>query len=88
MNKEIQGPIVECVVVSKEERIQDQARVLELQRELILKEDQDVKAAQNTVETEMKIYSSVLQQSYSSALSTKKIEAALRKLNDKEELEQ
>ena len=57
MNKEIQGPVVDRVVESKEERIQDQARVLELQRELILKEDQDVKAVQNTVETEMKIYS-------------------------------
>ena len=61
MNKEIQGPILDRVVESKEERIQDQARVLELQRELILKEDQDVKAVQNTVETEMEIYSSVLQ---------------------------
>ena len=61
MNKEIQGPVVDRVVESKEERITDQARVLELQRELILKEDQDVKAVQNTVETEMEIYSSVLQ---------------------------
>ena len=78
-------PLVDRVTELQEEKIEDQAWIIELQRELILKREQEVKAVQTTVETEMKSYSSVLQKSYSSALSTKKIEAAVRKVTDKED---
>ena len=50
-------PLVDRVTELQEEKIEDQARILELQRELILKREQEVKAVQTTVETEMKSYS-------------------------------
>ena len=45
--------MVDTVVELQEEEIKNQARSLELQRELIFKQAQEVKAMQNTVETEI-----------------------------------
>ncbi len=69
----------------QEEKIEDQARILELQRELILKREEELKAVHTTVEKEMKSYSSAVTKNCSAALSTKKIEAAVRKVVDKED---
>ena len=66
-------------------KIQDQARIPELPRKLILKQGQESEAVQITVKTDMRNYSSVLQKSYSTALSSKKIEAAVRKVNGQED---
>jgi hypothetical protein len=78
-------PIVECIGELQEEKIDDQARILELQRDLIVRRDTELKAVQNTVQTEMKSYSSVLAKNCSAALAPKKIEAAVRKVADKDD---
>ena len=78
-------PLVEKVGELQEDMIDRQARILELQRELILKREEEIKAVQNTVKKEMKTYSAVVEKSCSVALSTKKIEAAVRKVADEED---
>ena len=75
-------PIVERV---GEEKIDDQAKILELQRDLIVRRDNELKAVQNTVQTEMKSYASVVSENCSAALAPKKIEAAVRKVSDKDD---
>ena len=67
------------------EKIDNQARILELQRDLIVRRDTELKAVQNTVQTGMKSYSSVLAKNCSAALAPKKIEAAVRTVADKDD---
>ncbi len=78
-------PFVERIGELQEDKIQDQATILELQREVIMKREQELKAVQTTVEKEMKSYSSAVAKSCSAALSTKKIESAVRKVADIED---
>ena len=78
-------PLAERIGELQEEKIEDQARILELQRELILKREQEIKAVQTTVEKEMKSYSSVVARSCSNAVSTKKIETAVKRVADKQD---
>jgi hypothetical protein len=47
--------------------------------------DTELKAVQNTVQTEMRSYSSVVAKSCSAALAPKKIKAAVRKVIDKDD---
>ena len=78
-------PIVDRVGELQEDKIDDQARILELQRDLIVRRDNELKAVQTTVQTEMKSYSSVVAKNCSAALAPKKIEAAVRKVSDKDD---
>ena len=78
-------PIVERVCELQEEKIDDQAKILKLQHDLIVRRDNELKAVHETVQSEMKSYSSVVSKSCSSALAPKKIEAAVRKVADKED---
>ncbi len=78
-------PVVERVGELQEEKIDDQAKILELQRDLIVRRDNELKAVQNTVQNEMKSYSSIVARSCSTALAPKKIEAAVRKVASKED---
>ena len=78
-------PIVDRVGELQEDKIDDQAKILELQRDLIVRRDNELKAVQNTVQTEMKSYSSMVAKNCSTALAPKKIEAAVRKVSDKED---
>jgi hypothetical protein len=59
-------PIVERLRELQEEKIDDQAKILELQRDLIVRRDNELKAVQNTVQTEMKathqLYQRIVQQ--------------------------
>jgi exosome complex RNA-binding protein Csl4 len=66
-------------------RILDQAKILELQRDLIMRRDNKLKAVQNTVQTEMKSYASVVSKNCSATLAPKKIEAVVRKVSDKDD---
>ena len=78
-------PIVDRIGELHEQKIDDQARILELQRDLIVRRDNELKAVHETVQTEMKSYSSVVAKSCSAALAPKKIEAAVRKVSDKDD---
>ena len=78
-------PIVDRIGELQKEKIDDQARILELQRDLIDRRDNELKTVHETVQTEMKSYSSVVAKSCSAALASKKIEAAVRKVSDKDE---
>ena len=73
----------------KNEKISDQRKIISLQGQLIDKHEDNVKsvqsAIQTTVETEMKTYASAVTRSCSSALAPRKIEAAVKKVADKEE---
>ena len=69
----------------QEQKIDDQARILELQRDLIVRRDDELKAVHTTVQTEMKSYSSAVAKSCTAALAPKKIEAAVRKVSDKDD---
>ena len=52
--------IVERIGELQEEKIYDQAQVLALQRELILKSEIELKAVQTTVDSERKSYASMV----------------------------
>ena len=78
-------PLVDKVSELQEDKINRQAHVLELQRELISRRDQEIKAVQSTVQKEVKTFSAVVEKNCSVALSTKKIEAAVRKVADEED---
>ena len=78
-------PIVDRISELQGDKINDQAKILELQRDLILRRDNELKAVQNTVQTKMKSYSSVVAKNCSAALAPKKIEAAVRKVSDKDD---
>ena len=78
-------PIADKIGKLQEEKIDDQAKILELQRDLIARRDKELEAVKNTVQTEMKSYSSVVAKNCTAALAPKKIEAAVRKVSDKED---
>ena len=78
-------PIVDRVAKLQEDKIDDQARILELQRDLIGRRDKDLEAVKTTVQTEMKGYNTVVAKNCTAALAPKKIEAAVRKVSDKDD---
>ena len=78
-------PIVDRIDKLQEDKIADQARILELQRDLIVRRDKELEAVKTTVQTEMKGYNTVVAKNCTAALAPKKIEAAVRKVSDKED---
>ena len=78
-------PLVDKVSELQEDMIHRQAKVLELQRELILRRDEEIKAVQSTAQKEVKTFSAVVEKNCSVAFSTKKIEAAVKKVADAED---
>ena len=69
----------------QEEKISDQRTVIELQEKLINKKERELGSVSRTVEKELKSYSSVLQQSCSTALSPTKIASAVKKIAKEED---
>jgi len=69
----------------QEEKISDQKEVIELQKELISKKDEELGQVSKTVESELKSYSSVLQQSCTAAFSPKNIATAIKKITNEED---
>lgn len=69
----------------QEEKIYDQKEVIDLQKELITKKDNELSSVNKTVEKEMKSFSSVLQQSCTTALSPKNIATAVKKISKEED---
>ena len=67
------------------EKIEDQKTVISLQNQLIEKKDRELNAVQNTVQTELKTYSSALTKTCAAALAPKKIKAAVQSVSEKEE---
>ena len=63
-----------------EEKIEDQKSIIKLQSDLISQKNEELGLVSKTVETELKTYSSALQQSCSTALSPKNIAAAVQKV--------
>ena len=62
----------------QKEKIEDQTEIIRLQKRLISQKNEELGLVSKTVETKLKSYSSVLQQSCSAALSPKKIAAAVQ----------
>ena len=75
--------MVERIGDLQEEKFNDQARILEVKRDLMVRRGNELKVVQNTVQTEMKSYYYVEVQSLSAALAPKKIEAAVKKCRKK-----
>ncbi|KAL5269856.1 hypothetical protein ACHWQZ_G003358 [Mnemiopsis leidyi] len=69
----------------QEDKISDQRTVIELQEKLIRKKDRELGVVSQTVEKELKSYSSVLQQSCTTALSPKNIVTAVQKITKEED---
>ena len=64
-----------------EEKIEDQKSIIKLQSDIIISQkNEELGLVSKTVETELKTYSSALQQSCSTALSPKNIAAAVQKV--------
>ena len=70
-------PIVDRIGELQEDKIDDQAKILKLQHDLIVRRDNELKAVHETVQNEMKSYSAVVSRSCSTALAPRKIEAAV-----------
>ena len=69
----------------QEEKICDQKTVIELQQKLISKKDDELGHVSQTVQKELKSYSSALQQSCSTALSPKNIASAVKTITKEED---
>ena len=69
----------------QEEKICDQGTVIELQKKLISKKDEELGLVSQTVQKELKSYSSALQQSCSTALSPKNIASAVKTITKEED---
>ena len=80
-------PIVDRIGELQEDKIDDQAKILKLQHDLIVRRDNELKAVHETVQNEIKSYSAVVSRSCSAAsgLALRKIEAAVRKVSDKDD---
>jgi len=65
--------------------IAEQKTVIDLQKELIEKKDEELKSVQTTVQTEMKSYSSALKKTCAAALTPKKICTAVKTIAEKDE---
>ena len=69
----------------KDDKIRDQERIIQLQSELIGKKNEELCSVKDTVETELKSYSSVLKESCSAALTPQKIASAVKQVNAQED---
>ena len=61
------------------EKVVDQKVVIDLQNKLIIKNDQEISAIQQTVQSEVRSYASVVQKTCASALAPKVIQTAVKK---------
>ena len=69
----------------KDGKISDQETIIKLQDKLIEKREEEISSVKSTVKTELKSYSSAVSKNCMAALSPKKIEAAVKKVADKED---
>ena len=69
----------------KSEKIEDQKRIIELQDEIIAEKNDKLDSVKKTVESEIKLYSSVVQKSCSEALAPRKIAAVVKSVGEKED---
>ena len=69
----------------RSDKISDQEEIIQLQRDLVHKKNEEIGLVSKTVEAELKTYSSVLQQSCSSALSPRKIAATVKTVSKEED---
>jgi superfamily I DNA and RNA helicase len=69
----------------QKEKIVDQQTIIKLREQVIKKHSDGLKDVKSTVQTEMKSYSSIVQKTCSSALSTRKIAAAVKNVTDKDD---
>ena len=82
---------VACIIQSEEleelknDKINDQKKIIDLQDKLIAKKDDELLAVQKTVQAELKSYSSVLQKDCSVALAPEKIATVVQKVNEEDE---
>jgi hypothetical protein len=67
------------------EKLADQRKVIDLQNQLIVKQEEQLSAVKTTVATEMKTYSAAVSKSCTAALAPKKIQAAVMKVADTNE---
>ena len=75
-------PLAEEIDKLKSEKISDQSIIIDLQNKAIEKSNKQLKSMQNTVQTEMKSYSSVVRKSINAAFAPKKIHAAVKKVEN------
>ena len=64
------------------EKSSDQQRIIDLQNQVINKQEEQLNSVKRTVETEMKTYSAAVTKSCAAALAPKRIEAAVKKATD------
>ena len=67
----------------KDKKIEAQKCIIELQNRLIEKKDAEISSVRSTVKEEIKTYSAAVSKSCSAALAPKKIQAAVRKVTEK-----
>lgn len=65
----------------KSDKIRDQEKIIQLQNQLIEKKDKEIQVVKDTVVSELKSYSSVVQESCSAALAPQKIVSAVKQVN-------
>ena len=65
----------------KSQKIHDQEKIIQLQNQLIEKKEEEIKVVKDTVVSELKSYSSVVQESCSAALAPQKIVSAVKQVN-------
>ncbi|KAL5271180.1 hypothetical protein ACHWQZ_G001725 [Mnemiopsis leidyi] len=68
-----------------QEKVEDQKKIIHLQSLLIEKKQEDVKCLQETVHEEIKTYAEMLSTSCAKALSPKKLENVVKKIQDAED---
>jgi len=78
--------VFERISELREEKIDDQETIIRLQQKVIEKSNENFQSVKNTVQDELKSYSSVLTKSCSNALSSKKLEAVVKKVTVTEEM--
>ena len=69
----------------KDEKISDQKTIIELQRKLIDKKDDELGTVKSVVKSQMESYSSVLKSTCSKALAPTKMKAAMKRVADDED---
>lgn len=78
-------PLPDNISKLRDEKISDQAVIIDLQGKLIEKKDDEIKSVKSTVKCEMKSYSSAVRKTCAEALAPKKIKTAIRKAADEKD---
>ncbi len=73
------------VGVLKDEKIGEQKKIIDLQEQLIAKQEENLQSVKKTVETELRSYSSVVEKSCTEALKPQKLAAVVKTVTDKED---